>query len=215
MISHAHRCIFLHIPKTGGTSVEDAIWPPAAQRTPADLWMGFVDEFHNRYQTGGLQHLLATQVRDAVGAPTFGAYFKFAVVRNPWDKAVSQFAFMQRREDLRRFIGMQADDSFKHYLALIARKPHVQWLAQVRFVQDDDGQSLVDLIVRFETLQAGMQDVFTRLGLPQAPLPHLKKGRRGPYQAYYDAEAKDMVHALYQDDIRAFGYQFEGPSGPG
>jgi len=213
MISHAHRCIFIHIPKTGGTSIEDAIWPPAAQRTPADLWMGFVDEFHNRYQTGGLQHLLAAQVRDAVGEPTFRAYFKFAIVRNPWDKAVSQFAFMQRREDLRRFIGMQPGDSFKRYLALIARKPHVQWTPQARFVMDAEGHSLVDLLGRFEALQTTMQDVFARLGLPGAALPHLKQGQRGPYQDYYDQEAIDLVAAMYQEDIRAFGYRFE--PGPG
>lgn len=66
MISHTRRCIFVHIPKTGGTSVENLIWP--MPRTANDLWMGFRDNYHNKYQTGGLQHLLATQIRSEVGS---------------------------------------------------------------------------------------------------------------------------------------------------
>ena len=68
MISHEKKCIFIHIPKCGGTSVEDVIWPKEQGRTEDDLWMGFVSRFENKYQTGGLQHLLACQVREEVGS---------------------------------------------------------------------------------------------------------------------------------------------------
>ena len=83
VISHDKKCIFIHIPKCGGTSVEDVIWPKGKGRTEEDLWMGFVNRFENKYQTGGLQHLLAWQVREEVGSDVFSDYYKFSFVRNP------------------------------------------------------------------------------------------------------------------------------------
>ena len=95
MISYEKRCIFIHIPKCGGTSIENIIWPDTEQRTERNLWMGFVSKYHNKYQTGGLQHLLARQVLEEVGKDVFDSFYKFVIVRNPWDRIVSQFAYMQ------------------------------------------------------------------------------------------------------------------------
>ena len=71
MISYDKRCIFIHIPKCGGTSVENIIWPRPEDRIEANLWMGFISEYHNKYQIGGLQHLLARQIREEVGLGVF------------------------------------------------------------------------------------------------------------------------------------------------
>lgn len=212
MISHAHRCIFVHIPKTGGTSVEDVIWP--GPRTTDDLWMGFVDRYHNKYQTGGLQHLLATQIRTEVGAEVFSSYYKFSIVRNPWDRAVSQFVFMDARDDLRDFIGMKKGAGLKKYAELIRKKRHVQWEPQVSFVQDANGESLLDYIGRYETFSDSVTHALRTTGINAATIPHRKKGQRGPYEDYYDAESREMIRTMYAADIEAFGYRFSEEDAP-
>lgn len=208
VIFHKHRAIFIHIPKTGGGSIENWLWPDKKSRTEADLWMGFVDRYGNRYQTGGLQHLPAIHVRQAVGCAIFASYFKFAMIRNPWDKVISQYVFMSRREDLREFIGMREGDGLMRYLELISGKPHVQWDPQVRFLFDENGDHLVDYIGRFETFNESVGEIEQRLGLALGVPAHTKKGLRGPYADYYDAESEQMVGAMYADDIKAFGYRF-------
>lgn len=209
MISHERRCIFIHIPRTGGSSIENVIWP--GERTEADLWMGFVSKYRNKYQTGGLQHLLATQVRREIGSEIFDSYFKFTFVRNPWDKAVSQYMLTRRRKDLREFIGMNEGDSFKRYLELIARREHVQWAPQHRFVFDEDGRQLVDFVGRFECLEEDAANVFSRLGL-SAGLPHAHATERLPVSEYYDREAVEMVLRRYARDIDVFGYSGCAPA---
>lgn len=207
MISHRLRCIFVHIPKTGGTSIEDVIWP--GERTEAELWAGFVTPMRNRYQTGGLQHLLARQIRTEVGETLFASYFKFAIVRNPWDKIVSQYAYMQRRPDLRQYIGLREDAPLDDYLDRIAVSDHVQWMPQLCFVKDDDGTDLVDVIGRYETLAADAARIFDRLGLPGPDLPHLNRSERDPdYRGYFNAQTRATVARLYGADIDHFGYRF-------
>jgi hypothetical protein len=212
VISHAHRCIFVHIPKTGGTSVEDLIWP--GPRTTDDLWMGFIDRYHNKYQTGGLQHLLAAQIREEVGTDVFSRYYKFSIVRNPWDRAVSQFVFMDTRDDLREFLGMKKGDGLKKYAELIRKKKHVQWEPQVNFVRDANGESLLDYIGRFEAFSGSVFHALRAIGIKANSIPHRKKGQRGPYQDYYDAESREMIAAMYAADIEAFGYRFSEEDAP-
>ena len=150
MISYKHQCIFVHIPRTGDTSFERIIWPKKEDKTELNLWMGFVTEYNNKYQTGGLQHLFANQIRQEVGDDVFCRYFKFAIVRNPWDKAVSQYLYMKKRMDLRDFIGMSEGDSFKKYLSLIQKRLHVQWESQHKFLYDANKKLMVDFVGRFE-----------------------------------------------------------------
>lgn len=185
-------------------SIEAVIWP--GERSVEDLWMGFVSEYHNKYQTGGLQHLLAAQIRQEVGDNVFRSYFKFAFVRNPWDRAVSQYAYMRTRPDLRAFIGMGEEDEFKKYLELIQKREHVQWMPQHRFIFGGHGERLVNYLGRFEHLERDAAYALARIGLTGAAIPHLNASSRRPLSAYYDREATEMVAQLYADDIRIFGY---------
>lgn len=206
MISDQYRCIFVHIPRTGGTSIEDVIWPK--ERTERDLWMGFRDRYHNKYQTGGLQHLLARQIRQEVGQRRFDIYFKFSFVRNPFDRAISQFSYMRRRDDLREFIGMGEHDDFEKYLHLIRDKKHVQWEEQWRFVYEASA-CLMDFVARFENIDADAAVILSRLGIDGAVLPHRNKSdRRVDYRAYYNDHTKNLVAKMYEKDLELFGYRF-------
>lgn len=206
MISQAHRCIFVHIPKCGGSSVEEILWPGPRRET--DLWMGFVDRYHNKYQTGGLQHLLARQIRDEVGLEVFASYFKFAFVRNPFDKMVSQYHYMRGREDLREFIGMKADDSFKTYLRLTRRRLHVQWEEQWKFLLDERGELMVDFVARFERFEGDIRRALARIGVEATTIPHANRTERGRYPDYYDDESVALIASAYRRDLELFGYTF-------
>ncbi|MBN2016833.1 MAG: sulfotransferase family 2 domain-containing protein [Candidatus Cloacimonetes bacterium] len=209
MISHKHQCIFIHIPRCGGTSIEYIIWPNEEDRNVNNLWMGFISKYKNKYQTGGLQHLLATQIQVEVGNTVFKKYFKFAFVRNPWDKAVSQFLYMKQRMDLRSFIGMDKNDDFKKYLYLIQKKSHVQWKPQYTFLENKDGKVLVDFIGRFECFENDVLRILKKIRFDKiVKIPHIMKSKRIHYRFYYDSESEEIVRNIYKIDISKFGYSF-------
>ena len=212
MICRKRRIIFIHIPKTGGTSVENLFWPvDKYQRTERNLWMGFKRPMFNKYQTGGLQHLTASLVQREVGSRMFAKCFKFAFVRNPWDKVISQYLSMYKRKDLRDFIGMDSESSLKEYLHCISKTSHVQWQEQYKFIDDDDGWNLIDWVGRFEEISADIDIIRTFLGFDKCEkLPHANKSSsRIHYSNYYDSESKEVVGQMYAKDISRFGYVYE------
>ena len=81
MISHTNKFIFIHIPKTGGTSVE------AALADYGKLLQG-PGNFHSIY----FKHIPATRLQAMMG-DEYENYFKFSIVRNPWDWLVSMYEF--------------------------------------------------------------------------------------------------------------------------
>ena len=211
MISYELKCIFIHIPKCGGSSIERTLWPRPEDRKEANLYGGFISKYLNKYQTGGLQHLLASQVREEVGMNVFETFYKFAFVRNPWDRVVSQFAYMQQRPDLMDYVGMSQETEFKAYLELIQQKEHVQWMPQHRFLLDEDGTLLVDQIGRLESLRTDFSSILAKLNLNKsAQLTHANRSDRQPIAEYYnDRESVEMVADIYSEDIKLFGYCFD------
>lgn len=215
MISDRLKCIFVHIPKNGGASIERLLWKED-EFTEENLWMGFVKPYYNAYQTGGLQHIFAQNIRRAVGEKRFDSYFKFTMVRNPWDKAISQFIYLQKRKDLRDFLGLQRHDGFKKYLEKIQVHTHVHWEPQYRFILDKNGDQIVDKVTRFENYKQSADEIIseiekrnnTKIDLPKA-LPHLNKSKRQSYTHYYDQESIEMVQEIYEEDIKRFKYEFD------
>ena len=158
---------------------------------------------------------MASQILKEVGNDIFRGFLKFTVVRNPWDKIVSQFVFMKNRKDLREFIGMKEDNSLKTYLSLINKKKHIQWEHQYIFFLDGNGEQLVDYIGRFETFNYDVRQVLKKLkldrvmfGLKKRKIPHSNKGMREHYRHYFDKESSEMVQEMYKKDIDLLGYRF-------
>jgi hypothetical protein len=214
MISYKNKCIFVHIPKTGGTSIESLIWKKS-EKCEKNLWMGFVDEFHNKYQTGGLQHLLATQIKEEVESEIFNTFFKFTIVRNPYEKAVSQFEYLKKRKDLRDFLGFKIEDDMNRYLELIQLKKHVQWEPQSNFIYDEKDNCLVDFIGRFENFNTDVEIIINRLGLGKKffglmnnKIPHLNKSNRKGCKSYFDLESKKTIELIYKRDLDLLNYDF-------
>jgi hypothetical protein len=217
MLCHHDKCIFVHIPKTAGQSIEHVFLDRVGLtwETRAPLLLRPNDQ--PRLGPPRLAHLKAREYVACkyVTPEQFAGYFKFAFARNPWDRVASMYRDLryEGRCEFKRFVLRELPD------VLSERLPY--WVGpQAEFVTDASGSVIVDFIGRFEALQADFDRVCARLGIPPRRLPHVNRSPRGrsggrPYVAYYDEESIAGVARLYRQDLDLFGYRFGAEaSGP-
>lgn len=178
--------IFIHINKTGGSSIERALRIP-------------------------FEHKSALEKIAEVGIEQWERKLTFAVIRNPWDKVVSHYHYRVQTNQT----GM-ADHrtDFKEWVLLAYRdqdplyydKPKM-FMPQSDWVSDAEGKILVDRICRFERLSEDFSDICKQLG-KDVTLPHLKSSKRGHYRDYFDAETAAVVASWFRKDLENFNYSF-------
>lgn len=135
-----------------------------------------------------------------------GKYEFHAVVRNPWDRMVSNWAHMTNAG--------ATDLDFPEYVKSRwwESQPYDKWAHHhpCSYWTHYDGEQMVDKIHRFEEFDKAARAVAASVGLELEDIPHLNKTNHKPYQEYYDDETEVLVGALYSDDVANFGYEFEG-----
>lgn len=204
MISESKRFVFVHIPRTAGTSVETAL--AAYAREP----VGFTVEANTVLSH---KHSPAFELRAHVGPAFWDAAFVFSVVRDPWARMHSDYHFFREvgprllpefspRE---RWLTEQAGLlGFESWLRLGA---DVLGISQSSYLTDAAGDLLVDYVARFEHIEADFAAVCRALGVEHR-LPRVNGTRRGDHRAAYSADAVELVARYAADDLRRFGYRF-------
>ncbi len=231
MISHKYKCIFVHIPKVAGQSIErvflklhDLTW-----ETRGSLLL--CENNDPKKGPPRLAHLKASEYvkYGYLTQEKYDSYFKFAFVRNPWARLISMYKYLGYAERL----------SFKNFLfgEFIKEEWNKNnWFVgpQSDYIFDDEGNQIVDYVGRFESLQEEFNSVCERAKLPSVELPHVNRAANknnthkeklkkiikiiSPfhrlveqydlYTEYYDKESENFVADLYANDIKAFNYRF-------
>jgi hypothetical protein len=214
LISHRRRFIFVHVPKTAGQSVAAAFRPYAdhPEEYLVNRLLGSLAFPLNRCLPCKYRkfrkHATARQLRRQLPARVYDRYFKFAFVRNPWDRWVSLYHFMREHPTHHRH-KQALRLTFDEFLEILAPKHKRR---QTRFLTDGQGKLIVDYVGRFETLQADFARISSLLNVAPS-LAHIHKTNHRDYRSYYNSRTIDLVAQISRDDIELFGYDFDGVAG--
>lgn len=206
IISHQHRFVFAAIPKTGTHSVRQALRDYLSADDLEQVGL-FVNKRFPFEELAAIKHghITLEQIRPFLGEQAFADYFKFAFVRNPFDRFVSYCAFMTRADGA----FLKNPQQVMHHILFQARPlQHVLFQPQHTFVTDAQGRLLADRIGRVEDMQASYDAICERIGIPTASLGQVNSSRRGSYRDYYDQALIDGVADFYRRDLELFGYEF-------
>jgi len=205
MINHQYRCIFIHIPKTAGKSIN---------RFFGMKWQNHKD---------------LPRYAEELEPKVFASYLKFATVRNPWDRMLSEYNFQRKKKNCAGNEKLFAEDergrtrNFRDWVEAVLGDPfHYEphrwggevsagihrWSPQVDWISVN-GKIAVDRVLRMENLQSDFKAVREIIGGPSEALPCRNWKFHLHYSHYYDEATKNLVGDFYAKDIEAFGYCYE------
>lgn len=212
IVSHKYRLVLVRPTKTGGSSIEAGLcqacdWGPDDVVTaiyPCEL----IDETEFRYEgqnsTPGQIHSLPRVAREVAG-DAWADYHKVCLVRNPWDREVSNFWFLERNNPV------FADDPIRALEDSILPNS----IPIEEYACGGSGIFWADQYIQFENLQGGFDLLCGVLGLQTRPLLRLKtKSRQMPdvhFSQFFSVEAREAVRAANRYTIEKFGYRFRAP----
>ena len=216
MISHRHQCIFIHIPKTAGTSIEHKLGAFSELRAGVQDHRTVKDIVRDRIESPSLfaRFLKFRQKSEPQGdkprvtTRQFDRYFKFTIVRNPWARAYSWYRNVMGDPNHQAKHKVDPKCTFPRFLQdhghLWALRPQLHWIV------DDGGEVPLDYVGRFEELPHAFEPVAEELGIedPELPTLMMKPGKRPSYVDAYDPASIDLVAEKYRDEIAMFGFEF-------
>jgi hypothetical protein len=225
MISHENKCIFIHIPKCAGTSIENALG-----HFEGNVGRGFQDHRTIRMLEAPLlnPHIFSSRenVRTAlrrmksklhlqtnprnkftVNKKQYEEYFKFTFVRNPWARAYSWYENVMRSDAHKKNLNIVNELSFEDFLMRFSGKGALR--EQTYWITNFGGKIPLDFIGRFENLSEDFSKICELMDLESIDLPHNIRGSGSNYQEKYSRRAKEIVSSYYQTEIALFDYKFE------
>lgn len=229
MICRPFNCIFVHIPKTAGRSVEMFFMNKLGLDRENDsdrAQLLITDNDDPAKGTEKLSHLSAAEYVKCghISQAEFSSFYKFSFVRNPWSRLVSEYRYRSflSHKSFKDFVMNKLpapgrDDKYRHIMP------------QTDMLYDNDGNLLVDFVGKFEHLKQDFEKVCKQLGFEDSSLSHInssdKRSREmrrkfrnfihrnnedklRDYVDFYDSETREFVSNLYRKDIDNFAYSF-------
>lgn len=206
IVSHRHRFIFAAVPKTGTHSVRQALREHLGDEDIEQVGL-FVNKRFPYEDLARIRHghLSLAQVRPYLGDDVFASYFKFAFVRNPFDRFVSYCAFMTRANGAFK---VRPHVVMEHILFREPPDAHILFQPQYTVLVDDCGRLLADEVGRVESMQQCYDRICERIGIRSCTLEQVNSSLHGDYRQYYTPHLARAVATRYARDLELFGYEF-------
>lgn len=224
LLSNRYNFLFIHIAKTGGSSIRSALnafcWKDPFQ-LPAFISHRLSHLTGHRIGVKFPRHAGVIAAKEMLSPQHFDGLFKFAFVRNPWGRLVSAYHHLQREHstllqrqrilefaDFTRWIVEDSADyrGSKHVFVSAIR------CSQASHLVDLQGACIVDFVGRYENLIPDFHQACRQIGISARHLPHKRNSqKRHDFRQYYDDKTAEVVAKYYRVDAAKFGYRFDAP----
>lgn len=214
LISTSHKFIFVHVPKSAGSSLTAVLQPYclAKNRTMWRRLSSFLPVRENVEKVYFRQHDTAEKIRAKLGPRVFDEFVSFGIVRNPFDHAVSLFEFL-KKQTARNSGRLVAKLSFAEFMRLRSKPQRfaleespLKMADQASRLVDGTGKIIVTDVLRLENLADEFPRLCAKLGLPLMEMVVKNASKRNAIEHYYNGATVALVQQHYARDFALFGY---------
>lgn len=213
IISRGRAFIFVHIPKTGGTSLATAL---EARAHKDDILIGDTEKakrrrkrYKNAKTRGRLwKHSTLADIDGLVSPEEIEKCLCVTLVRNPWDRMVSYYHWLKAQSFEHRAVGLAQRLSFVEFLHAPEVVETFRRGSYESYMTAADGSHQGNLYIRLEHLDHDVESLWSHLGF-RIKIPHMNRSeRRGDHRTYYkDQDAEQLARICFKD-IKRFNYSF-------
>lgn len=197
MISHRHKFIFIHIPKTGGTSIREALKP-------------YTDiTIHGHFNLPGI----IQRSKSSLTADSVESYLKFGFTRNPWSRFVSCYNYFKHYGN-RVYMDTHNGNivnRYKSFREFTLDFPNIhQELGDRHFLPQNTWTHELDYIGKVENINEEFNKICKRCRISNVAIPHRNKSQKDldNYRDYYDNTTRNIIYDHYIEDITSLGYSY-------
>jgi hypothetical protein len=213
ILSPGRSFIFIHIPKTGGTALALAL---EARAMADDMMLGDTPKalkrrrrLQNATANGRLwKHSTLADVQGLLPEAQMRGLFAFTLVRNPWDRAVSYYHWLQQQGFAHPAVALARQLPFNDFILHPETRRAFAAQPASAYMRRADGQEACDLNIRLEHFRSDARPLFDHLGftleLPRANA----SARAADWRPYYSDAAAEALAQACAEDIARFEYSF-------
>jgi len=206
MIWKKNKIIFIHIPKCGGTSIENSI-----NLIEKGMYWGnnrvIAKRINFFYE---LQHMPYSSYLKLV--KDINKFYTFSFVRNPFDRAISLYKDTKyKRGDLKKKLNLKNNFNFNEFLKKIKNSNHIHHKNQTFFLNDKKKNNIN--IFKFENFEKNFIEVLTKNNL-STKLRKSNQSKKGSIiesklRYYEDKENINLVKTIFKDDLKMLNYTYK------
>lgn len=206
MISTSKKFLFVHIPKTGGNSIRLVLAPHTVEEITFNESQEAFNQAQGEIHRFGIKnphmdikkHSTAEELRDKWDATQLGNwedYFKFSIIRNPWERLVSYYfsPHLGRTE-------FDRDEFYEFLQSDIGRRQQTDYLLANK-------QLLMDKLIRYENLEQEFDNFCNQYSI-EATIKETNQSTHRPYAEYYDERSLELVERFHGEDLAFLNYTF-------
>jgi hypothetical protein len=220
LVCDQYKFIFIHIPKTGGTSIRRALIHALLPKKFDKLTDRFMQneskiiakfkskiayEFFNLYKRIP-DHSTAMEARSIIGCTKYDSYFSFCFCRNPYDWHVSNYNYTlnnTKHMHNKLFADFRGFDEYIEW-ACAGNTP-----TQKSFIADDRDIKRISLVARFENLEQDFYSICSKVRICCNPrLDHFNRSRNtmDTWEGYYSKWSRKKLLDTFEEDFRFLQY---------